>query len=311
MFQTILSGMRYSAITLPLILAVAGLCVCSSGSDGNGWSPTADHVFLNKDSLGQRVVYQTPESFIFDNESGCYFVSNVNGDPLSRWDNGYIIKFDRKMALVDNYFINGRDRDKILHAPKGMTVRDGILYVADIDAVRGFSVRTGEQLVNLSLRAHGALYLNDITADTSGNLYISDLMANVVFMIDRASRVTVLAELSSPSGLCFHRNGFLYAVTREKPALYGIALDGSVEPVKTDASFGRLAGLDVDSSGDLYFSDSLQGKIYRYAVDSARMTVVADNLEEPANISLDRRHDLILIPHLLGTASVFRTCEFH
>lgn len=306
MLATLLSGMKHSAIVLPVILVVLGLCACSSESNDDGWSPTANHVFIHRDSLGQSVVYQSPACFIFDSESDCYFVSNINGDPCTRWDNGYIIKFDRKMALVDNYFIDGRDSDKTLHAPKGMVVRDHILYVADIDAIRGFDVETGKQVTTISLREEfHVAYLNDITRDREGNLYVSDMIGNAVYKIDRANNVSLLTRMFSPSGLCFHDNG-LYAVGWERPALYRVSLAGDVTIIKTDSAFKHLDGIDVDSAGQLYFADRTQGVVYRCCPGDTTLTVVVDNLKEPGDISCDRRHGLLMLTHLGGSVSLFR-----
>jgi len=305
MRATLISGMKHSAIVLPIILVVLGLCACSSESNEDGWSPTANHVYLDRDSLGERVVYQSPAGFIFDSESDCYFISNINGDPRARWDNGYIIKFNRKMELVDNYFINGRDSDKTLHAPKGMVIRDHILYVTDIDAVRGFDVETGEQVLTVSLAEFHVAYLDDITKDGDGNLYVSDLMGNVIYKIDQANRVTILARLYAPSGLC-HHDGMLYAVGWQKPALYRISAKGEVNIMAVDSNFRHLDGIDVDSAGQLYFSDRSEGVIYRCCPGDTTLAIVADNLDNPAGIAVDRRHGLILIPHVGGTASLFR-----
>ena len=159
--------------------------------------------------------------------------------------------------------------------------------------------------MDIPLTEFHAAYLNDITKDRDGNLYVSDLMGNAIYKIDRTDRVTLLARMYAPSGLCYH-NDRLYAVGWERPALYGISPEGEVDIITTDTNFRHLDGIDVDSAGQLYFSDRSAGVIYRCCPEGTDLTVVVDHLQNPGDIACDRRHGLLLIPHPESVASLFR-----
>ena len=58
-----------------------------------------------------------------------------------------------------------------LNAPKGMAIVGDTLWVADIDAVRGFNRKSGALVANIAVP--GAKFLNDVTAGPDG-LYITD-----------------------------------------------------------------------------------------------------------------------------------------
>jgi hypothetical protein len=88
----------------------------------------------------------TPESVLWDAARSVWYVSNINGNPPQKDDNGYIVRLGANGETMDSLpFINGTDEDVTLHAPKGMAMRGDTLWVADIDALRGFDLASGKQ----------------------------------------------------------------------------------------------------------------------------------------------------------------------
>ena len=76
---------------------------------------------------------ESPQSFLADPATNSYFISNVNGDPGVRDNNGFITKLNGNAEVIGFKFIHGGQNDTTLHAPKGMALIDNILYVADVD----------------------------------------------------------------------------------------------------------------------------------------------------------------------------------
>jgi sugar lactone lactonase YvrE len=117
----------------------------------------------------------TPESVLWDATNNVWYVSNINGGPLQKDDNGYIVRLTADGAVKDSVpFINGTDADVTLHAPKGMALAGDTLWVADIDALRGFSVTTGRPVGEVSLASLGATFLNDVAVGGEGEVYVTD-----------------------------------------------------------------------------------------------------------------------------------------
>ena len=113
--------------------------------------------------------FATPESVLVAGD--LYYVSNINGAPLDKDDNGFISGLGPDGKVVELKWISGEAADVELHAPKGMGIHNGVLYVADIDVVRKFDVATKKQLASIAIE--GATFLNDIFV-AGDTVYVTD-----------------------------------------------------------------------------------------------------------------------------------------
>ncbi len=263
------------------------------------------------EGMNLKPILFSPESFIYDENSGYYFISNVNGESLEKNDNGYISKMTGKLKLIDDFFIDGSKDGITLNAPKGMTVYNKILYVTDIDAVRGFDVITGKKLVTIenSLKSNGAKSLNDITNDNKGNLYVTDTMAGLIYKIDTNNKneVSVFSEIESPNGICYDKNkDKLYVALWEGKGVYKLSTSGIVESMTMFDEIGNLDGVDI-YNGEIYISDFTEGIIYKFKEGTNELNVVKEGLKTPADINIDRVNKKLLIP--LITAQDYETVE--
>ena len=78
------------------------------------------------------VGFQTPESVQHDVATDTYLVSNINGSPLDKDDNGFISKLSPEGQVINLKWIDGAAADVELNAPKGIGISNGI----DLWAVR-------------------------------------------------------------------------------------------------------------------------------------------------------------------------------
>lgn len=262
---------------------------------------------------------QSPQSFLSDQTCECYFISNVNGEPAAKDNNGFITKLDRDGKVIASQFIRGGDGTTMLHAPKGMAVVNQLLYVADLDTLRAFDVKTGKPIAAVSFAGQpGAVSLVDVAVDQQGLLYASDMDANVIYRIDPAKQhaVSVLvrdAALAGPRGLAVHpKTGRLIAVSWHKGSIVEIAENGTITELVSNGFFSsrfkNLDGVDFDTWGNMYVSDFTAGKIWRMRPDH-RFHVIAEYLPTPADISVDRAKNLILVPYLYGNAAEINGLE--
>ena len=102
----------------------------------------------------------TPESALHDPEADVYLVSNINGGPGDRDDNGFISRVSPDGQVLDLKWIDGADPGVTLHAPKGSAVYGDRFYVADIDVVRRFDRTSGAPLGAWAVPNAG--FLNDV-----------------------------------------------------------------------------------------------------------------------------------------------------
>lgn len=262
---------------------------------------------------------EAPNSFVADAACDCYFISNVNGEPTAKDNNGFITKLDRDGKVLAAQFIRGGDGGVTLHAPKGMAIVNNLLYVADLDTLRAFDIKTGKPVVTVSFAGQaGPVALADVTADQQGLLYASDTDANVIYRIDPARQhaVSVLARgeaLAGPRGLAVHpKTGRLIAVSWTKGSIVEIARDGTITELVSNgfftSRFRNLDGVDFDAWGNMYVSDFTAGKIWRMRPDR-HFNVIAEYLPTPADIGIDRENNLILVPYLYGNVAEINGLE--
>ena len=81
---------------------------------------------------------QTPESVLWDATRQVWYISNINGNPPQKDDNGYILRVGPDGQKIDSLpFINGGDADVTLHAPKGrVSPRAKVMRAAGTTAAR-------------------------------------------------------------------------------------------------------------------------------------------------------------------------------
>jgi hypothetical protein len=114
--------------------------------------------------------FLTPESVKYDSAQDVYFVSNINGGPLAKDNNGFISRVRPDGAIENLKFIEGAHNGVTLNAPKGLALRGDTLWVADIDVVRAYDAKTGVPRDSVSLASLGAVFLNDIATAPTGAL---------------------------------------------------------------------------------------------------------------------------------------------
>jgi len=261
---------------------------------------------------------QGPQHFIADPGCDCYFISNVNGEPDARDNNGFIAKLDRDGKVIASQFIHG-DSHTPLHAPKGMAVVGSTLYVADLDALRAFDVNTGTPVATVTFPGlPGPIALVGVAADANGLLYASDMNASIIYKIEPAKQyaASVLARgdaLAGPRGLAVHpKTGHVIAVSWAKGHIVKIAADGAVTEFVSNgfftSRFHNLDGIDFDTWGNMYVSDLTAGKVWRMRPDG-HFNVIAEYLPTPSGISVDRARNLILVPYLYGNAAEINGLE--
>ena len=250
--------------------------------------------------------FKTPESIGYDEANDRYLVSNINGTPDEADNNGYIslVSPDGKMILEK--FIAGGVNKVQLSAPKGSAITGGMLYVADIDTVRSFDLKTGAP--KASVKIPGATFLNDVDADAKGNVYVSDTGVKVgakgfeptgtdaIYVIDKTGKVKPLMKdksLERPNGVYAGDPKGLWVVTFGAPHMYRIDEKGKKQD-ETTLPAGSLDGI-VKNGDDIYVSSWDTNSVYK-GQPKGTFTVVIPNVKSPADIGLDTKRKRIIVP---------------
>jgi hypothetical protein len=176
--------LHVSALTRRMVLSTIALLVVGCQKEKPG--ANSRNAPAGPSRLAKAEPFKAPESVKYDGELDLYYVTNINGGPSQKDNNGFISRMSAEGAITDTAFIQGGVRGVTLHAPKGMALVGDTLWVADIDAVRGFNRRTGDTVASINLRPMGAFFLNDIAVGPDSALYVTD----TGILIDAAGKVT-------------------------------------------------------------------------------------------------------------------------
>jgi DNA-binding beta-propeller fold protein YncE len=143
---------------------------------------------------------RTPESALYDPEKQVIYVSNINGDATAKDGNGFISLLDIKGHVKQLHWTDGLD------APKGLAFDRAHVYVADIDQLVIINRNTGE--IEQRIPFPGATFLNDVTIDNQGRVYVSDTRQAKVFRYANGKVSVLLAgeNMQGANGLFFWKN---------------------------------------------------------------------------------------------------------
>lgn len=250
---------------------------------------------------------QQPESVLHDSVADVYLVSNVDGMPLDKDNNGFLSRVSPDGRMLQPRWIAGGQNGATLHAPKGTGIRGDTLYVADIDVVRRFHRTTGAPLGEVAIP--GATLLNDVAVGADGSVYVTDsglrmgagrLEASGTDAVYRippggAPRVLVRGpELGSPNGIVADADGGVIVAAMTASEVYRVAPDGTRTPLLSPRR-GQLDGVVRTRGGALLVSDWKRSAAYLITA-AAEPVIAVRNLPSPADIGYDAKRDRLLVP---------------
>lgn len=249
-----------------------------------------------------------PESFIYDPTSDSFFISNLgpSSGPSGKDNDGYITRLSGDFnKRIDRWIAGGNGIS--LNAPKGLAVYNGVLFVADIDRLLGFSIKTGKQVLEMKLKNMGAVFLNDVTADDAGNIYITCTGSGKVFKYSTVKKISDVwitkGMITAPNGIVFLPDDKSFIILDYAEGII-YKFDHAAKKIsETTTGYTSLDGVDYDLKGNLYFSSYTRGKIWVMARGAdARIVYEVDS--SPADISVDRKHGYLLVPIMMDNRAV-------
>lgn len=254
------------------------------------------------------VGFATPESVLHDTAADLYLVSNINGSPLEKDDNGFVSRVSPEGQVLALKWIDGAAEGVTLHAPKGMAISGDTLYVADIDTLRTFDRVTGAPKGDITIK--GATFLNDLAFAPAGGVYLTDsgLKAGAagfepsgsaaVYHVHADGTVEALlkdAKLPGPNGVAFDGERVL-VVTFGANELFTV--EAGARKVLNQLPKGGLDGL-VRLPDGRWAVSSWEGQAVYVGPVSGPFAEMATGLQAPADLGIDNGRERLLIPKFM------------
>jgi hypothetical protein len=230
-------------------------------------------------------VLKVPESVLYSAEDNLLYTSNIDGQPNEKDGKGSIGKvgLDGKIIQVD--WVSG------LNAPKGLGRYGNLLYAADVDAVVVIDIK-GAKIIN-RIPVEGAVFLNDITVDSKGVVYVSDTRTNKVHRIENGKVSTYLEGITGANGvlsvgddLYILGNGVLWKASPDRKLLkIADGMDANTDGIE------RVQGTD-------FVVTSWVGLIYYVKGDGSKQQMLdtRDQKINSADIGYDPVHRIVYVP---------------
>lgn len=254
----------------PLILTLATTLALTTGCPGVDEPASDDPQTVFPDTVTVSDVAQNPEGIEYDTASEAFLLSNLNAGPILKiqldgthtpftWGEPYPLstaglQIDAAGGRLLAAGFNGND------------ILDDDPATRGISVLRIYDLATGEfeQDVELSALVPDAwsYFANDIAVDDSGNAYVSDWFAGVVYKVDAQGTPSVLWTNTSvvpggPNGLDYHPDGYLLVSvindgSYSEHALVKVPLDdpdAAADVSITGAEFSGFDGMVITTSG--------------------------------------------------------------
>jgi hypothetical protein len=315
-------------LTSTLILATV-LSLGLSGCKGRGSRTEAESRALaesaavyEKESamllkVGETPNLQGPESARYDRDLDVWFVTNINGQPLGKDNNGYISRLRPNGTPYSIKFIEGGKKGVTLNAPKGLAISGDTLWVADIDVARAFNKRTGAVIANVNARGKakflngaavgpdGAVYMTDTGILFGSNGQVSHPGPDQVFRITRAGVTAALAspKLEGPNGITWdpQQRRFVIVSFLGK-GIYGWK-PGDKDLETLGSGPGQQDGVVFLPDGRLLVTSWADSSLF--VLENGRAQTVARGVSSPADIDVEPRNSRVAVPQLMENKVLF------
>ncbi|MES2892026.1 MAG: ATP/GTP-binding protein [Bacteroidota bacterium] len=229
--------------------------------------------------------FKVPESVFYSPGDSFLYVSNIDGKPNEKDLKGSISKMslDGKQIMHD-WAIN-------FSAPKGMARYKNNLYVADLDELAVVDILSGKTLKRIPIV--GAVFLNDVTVDETGIVYVSDSRKGLIHRVENDIPSVFMTDKNNVNGLLAVEDGMYVCV---KDTLFKVDKNKKLTVITT--------GMDESSDGIVRLANKdlivscWNGIIYWINQQGQKVTLLDTRKEKinTADIGLDPTTNILYVP---------------
>lgn len=234
-----------------------------------------------------------PESVLYSAQGKLLYVALIDGKAGEKDGKGGIAKVGLDGKIIAKDWVTGLD------APKGMGLMGSKLYVADITDIVEIDIKTGKILKKHAVE--DAKFLNDITIDSKGNLYVSDSQTKKVHLLKDGKVTTYFENLTGPNGLLAVGSDLL------------IADSGVLKKLSSDKKITVVAeGMDKSTDGieqvkpGEYIVSCWAGVVYYVKADGTTEKLLDTSADKTnsADIGYDAVKKIVYVPTFMKNSVV-------
>lgn len=231
---------------------------------------------------------RVPESVLYDAGRKVLYVSNIDGKSDGKDGEGFISQLTLDGKIKSLKWVTG------LNAPKGLGMVKDNLFVADLTSVVVIDIPSGK--ITNTIEIEGAQFLNDVTTDKNGVVYISDSSTGKIYAFQNGK-----AELYFESADFKRINGLLALKDGLYVADFG---NGSNYKVSPEKKLTKLAETSQGADGvvmvgkDEYLVSSWHGEIYYVNAkgESKKVLDTKDQKISAADIEYNSKTKTVYVP---------------
>lgn len=225
-----------------------------------------------------------PESIVYDPIGDRFLISNTGS--------GSIVAMDSKGKYKDYL-------PKAFNSPKGMALRDDMLFVCEPNRI--VAVDVSEAKIVDKYEISGARALNDIALDEYGKIYSTDTEMNCVWIYnpkDGSTEKVTSPLFKKPNGIYYDRprwQMFVVNFAERSPILSLDVRDNQVS-IFMDSVYSQLDGIAEDDWGRLFISSWAEEMIIEIPQEQNRFLVRKTGLKSPADLYYHLPTNELLVP---------------
>lgn len=288
----------------PLRLSL--ICLCVAGGPalagcGDGSSGAVEVGQIEVADAG----LSAPRAVVYDSEDDVYLVSNMNGGPLDRDENGFISRVSPEGEVLSQQWSPPLGSGDRIHAPKGMAIRGDSVFVADVQCIRILSRVTGElvdsrcldvtSLNGLDLGPEGSIFVTDSGFDLVDGETVpssTDAIYRLAFQEGRQEATVASGpDLNHPTGLAIGSRGIF--VTTAGGDLFRFTAEGERTPL-LEVPDQVFEGVVFVAGGGFAYSSSAESRVY-LVDESGAVSPLVEDIGPPGDLGYDSSRNRLLI----------------
>ena len=242
--------------------------------------------------------FRFAESCTFDPQRNLILAMNAGVSKDMQENDGYVSLINPDGSVHTAKWIGNTRNGLELNHPLGSAVRNGTLYVADMDQVRLFDLASGQPMAAYSVADVGATGLNGIAVAADGTIYASNTRdPQRVYKVTPSGQASVFidgAPLMAPNGVAMDNDGNIVVINIGNNHVMTFNTDGELINTEYAAESGN-DGVIITDDGTKYVSSVRFGSISKI-VPGEEAEVIAVGIPSAASICYDSIQNQIVIP---------------